>query len=416
LCIGLLCMILAGCATTQNTSSEKKGDKPTQANDKEKNEENDSNNKKAPQKKDPIQTKINNMNLEEKIAQMMFVGLNGKSLSEQEAEMLRTEHVGGVILLGGNIQNQEQLLEYVTNIKKASENSGPPLMRGVDDEGGRVSRIPESIVNFPSNQFIGDQADASLSHEIGELLAQKAKVFGFNVNFAPVLDINNNPQNTVIGDRSFGSTPEKVSKLGIATMKGIKSEKVIPVVKHFPGHGNTLVDSHKQLPKVDKSMVDIKSEEIVPFRKAINEGTEMVMVAHILYSAIDQEYPATLSERVITGLLRDDMGFEGVVITDDMSMGAITQNYGMEEAAVLSIGAGADMFMLTSSGNGNYERVKNALKEAVEKGVITEGSLNASVKRVLKVKKQYGLSHELPQSVDVSNLNKKIRNVKNRIK
>ncbi|KGX83318.1 beta-N-acetylhexosaminidase [Pontibacillus marinus] len=425
-CLGLWFLVLTGCASSEENAPEKKEDQQLdehqtseqeKMNDEKSNDDSNSSDKKTqPKKKDPFQKTVDSMSVDEKIAQMMFIGLKGTSLNKQEAQLIRTEQVGGVILLGGNIQNKNQLLQYIQSIKKANKNSHTPLMLGVDEEGGRVSRIPGEIANFPSNQYIGKYSNASLSHRIGELLAQKVEAFGFNVDFAPVLDINNNPQNRVIGDRSFGSTPEKVSKLGIATMEGIQSEGVIPVVKHFPGHGNTTKDSHISLPRVDKSIVEIKQEELIPFKKAIDQGADMVMVAHILYSAFDQKYPATLSERIITDLLRNDMGFEGVVITDDMSMGAITQNYGMDEAAVLSIRAGTDMFMLTSSGDGNYERVKKALKQAVKQGTIAEESLDKSVKRILKLKEKYKLSHELPQEVDVPSLNQKIRNVIDQIK
>ncbi len=424
--IGLLLLVLTSCASSEENASEKKEDQQLdkdQTSEQEKtndeksnNDSNSSDTKTPPKKKDSLQKIVDNMNINEKIAQMMFIGLEGTSLSKEEAELIRTEQVGGVILLGGNIQNKNQLLQYIQSIKKANKNSHTPLMLGVDEEGGRVSRIPDEIANFPSNQYIGKYANDSLSHRIGELLAQKVQAFGFNVDFAPVLDIHNNPQNRVIGDRSFGSTPEKVSKLGIGTMEGIQSEGVIPVVKHFPGHGNTTKDSHISLPQVDKPIVEIKQEELIPFKQAIDEGAEMVMVAHILYSALDQKYPATLSERIITDLLRNEMGFEGVVITDDMSMGAITQNYGMEEAAVLSIRAGTDMFMLTSSGDGNYDRVKKALKQAVKQGTIAEESLDKSVKRILTLKKKYKLSHEPPKGIDVSSLNQKIREVIDQLK
>lgn len=418
LMIGMLCLLITACSNTENPpTSQQEEEKQSSSNEEAENKSD--NESPSPQEEDRekgrIEKLIDKMTTEEKIAQMMFIGLQGTSLSNEEAELIRNEKVGGVILLGGNIQNETQLLQYMKNIKQANKTNHTPLMLGVDEEGGRVSRIPDSIANFPSSQYIGAHGSPSTSREIGQLLAQKVKAFGFNVNFAPVLDIHNNPQNNVIGDRSFGTTPNIVSEFGIATMNGIKSEGVIPVVKHFPGHGNTSVDSHVSLPNVDKSIEDIKEEEIIPFQKAFNEGADMVMVAHILYSAFDQEYPATLSKRIITDFLREEMEFEGVVITDDMSMGAITQNYGMEEAAVLSIRAGTDMFMLTSSGEGNYDRVKSALIQAVKQGKIKEQSLNNSVRRILKLKDQYELTHKLPDGVNNSTINQKIREVKEKM-
>ncbi|MFD2671742.1 beta-N-acetylhexosaminidase [Marinicrinis sediminis] len=333
-------------------------------------------------------TYMEQMSLQEKIAQMMYVGVSGTSLHEQEQQLIAEDHVGGIILLGGNIENKQQLSRYVTDMKKANQTYPIPLFIGADEEGGRVSRIPDSILNFPSNQVIGRVEDEQLSYEIGQLLARKVKSFGMNMNFAPVLDIHSNPHNQVIGDRAFGAEPDLVSTLGIATMKGMQSKSVIPVVKHFPGHGDTKLDSHVHLPRVNKSLQELERNELIPFRRSIAEGAEMVMVAHVLYPQLDDQYPASLSPVLLTDLLRKQMGFEGVVVTDDLSMGAITSHYTMPEAVIQSIRAGSDMVMVTQIHRDDYQALLQAISAAVESGQIPRKQIDDSVARILALKQR----------------------------
>lgn len=365
--------------------------------------------------KDAVAEQVESMTLEEKISQMMYVGVQGTSLSEQQRDTIEKEQFGGLFLLEENIESSPQLRQYTTDIIEADQTNDVPLFMGIDEEGGRVSRIPEPVQNFPTNRVIGEANSTELSEDIGQLLAEKVKAYGFNMDFAPVLDVNNNPNNPVIGDRSFGANPAVVSDLGTATMEGIKAEQVVPVVKHFPGHGDTSVDSHINLPEVNKSMETLKEFELVPFRDAIDEGADMVMVAHILYSEIDEEYPSSLSDEVISDMLREELNFDGVVITDDMTMGAITENYGMAEAAVLSIQAGTDMFMMYDAMNGNYGEVKAAILEAVENEEISEDTLDESVERILRLKDEYNLENEAPSDIDEETLNQDITDVINRL-
>ncbi|KGP73801.1 beta-N-acetylhexosaminidase [Pontibacillus yanchengensis] len=359
---------------------------------------------------------MEDMTLEDMIAQMMYVGLNGTSLSKKGEEMISSQHVGGVILLGRNVTGDAQLDSFVSSIKQANQGYGVPLFVGVDEEGGRVSRIPSALRNIPSSKQIGDQDNPELSFQVGELLAKKVKRYGFNMDFAPVLDINNNPNNPVIGDRSFGAKPSKVSELGIATMKGIASEGVVPVVKHFPGHGDTSVDSHFNLPKINKTLEELKDFELVPFKEAIAEGADMVMVAHILFPELDETYPATLSKPIITGVLREEMQFDGVVVTDDMTMGAISNEYGMEQAAVLSIKAGSDMVMIANPQGDQYASVQQTIKQAVEDGEISKESIEKSVQRILKLKQKYKLDEGTNSSLSQEELNDQIEEVVGKVK
>ncbi|MCA0971221.1 beta-N-acetylhexosaminidase [Halobacillus litoralis] len=360
-----------------------------------------------------IENKVEQMSLEDKAAQLFMVGFEGTSLSPSERSMIQQGHVGGVILLGRNVRSDDQLHQLVTSIKQSNSTS-TPLFVGIDEEGGRVSRIPASLSSLPSSKQIGNAGDPELSYDVGQSLAAKVKHYGINMNFAPVLDINNNPDNEVIGDRSFGSDPETVTRLGIPTMKGIRSEGVIPVVKHFPGHGDTSVDSHAQLPIINKTTEQLNAFEWVPFKKAIQSGADAVMTAHILFPALDEQYPATFSKKVVTGVLREQMNYDGLVITDDMAMGAISENYGTEEAVLKAIEAGVDIVLLTDTRNNQFERVHQSLLEAVEKGELSEEQIDESVKRILKVKQKYKLS-SIQEDVNEEELNQSISDIQKRV-
>lgn len=358
---------------------------------------------------DPIEEQVKNMTLEEKIGQMVIIGLDGYIMDDNTRKMIEDDRVGGFILFGENVKISDQLLALVNSLKSTNSKNKLPLFISVDQEGGRVNRMPGEFKNFPANQTIGKVNNGDFSYEVGSILGEEIKAFGFNMDFAPVLDINSNPKNLVIGDRSFGTNAEVVSKLGIQTMKGIQTSGVIPVVKHFPGHGDTSVDSHIGLPSVDNDMSRLKSFELVPFNDAIKNGADAVMVAHILMNKIDSQNPASLSKTIITDLLRDQLNFKGVVITDDMTMGAIVKNYTISDAAIKSVNAGSDI-VLVCHGHDNEVAVIDALKKAVEDGTIPEERINESIYRILKLKDKYKLTDSTLNSIDVGKINDKINN------
>lgn len=360
-----------------------------------------------PIEKDPIAETIKDMTIEEKLGQMLIVGIEGYEMDEGTEQMIEELHIGGFILFGRNISNPEQLLDLNNSLKAANSINKIPLFISVDEEGGRISRIPKVIKNLPTSKDIGKQNNEAFSYEIGMLLAEKVSAFGFNMDFAPVLDINSNPKNPIIGDRAFGSKAEVVRDLGVQTMMGIKSGGIVPVVKHFPGHGDTSVDSHVGLPSVENDLERLKSFELIPFKAAIDNGAECVMVAHILLSKIDAENPATLSKIIITDVLRNQLNFEGVVITDDMTMGAITKNYDLAEAAVQSVNAGTDIILVAHKYENALGTMKS-LKAAVETGKITGKRIDQSVYRILKLKQKYKLQDSMTQSVDIITINQRI--------
>ncbi|WP_223067915.1 beta-N-acetylhexosaminidase [Paenibacillus caui] len=357
---------------------------------------------------DPVKEKLKNMSLDEKIGQMVIVGLEGTTLQEQTRKMIDTYKVGGFILYKNNITDADQTPALLNELKKANRNNAAPLWLSVDQEGGRVSRMPESYVKLPKARQIGNTNNENYANRIGQALGEEVKSLGFNMDFAPVLDINSNPDNPVIGDRSFGAKADTVTKHGIAVMKGIQSEGVAAVVKHFPGHGDTSVDSHLELPVVNKSLKNLESFELLPFKSAIQNDTDAVMVAHLLIPKIDNKFPASMSSKIITDLLRNSLHYDGVVITDDMTMGGIIKHFGIAEAAVKSVQAGSDL-VLVGHDDKSESAVVEALREAARNGTISSEDIDKHVYRVLKLKQKYNLSDKPLKSVDVDAVNDQVR-------
>jgi len=346
------------------------------------------------------------MTLEEKVGQMLLAGVQGTKVDAAAKRMIAEDHVGGIILFKNNLSGGlRSSAELLNGLKAANEGNSVPLFLSVDQEGGRVSRLPKEFQPMPAAAVVGKTGDAALAEQMGGLIARQLRLLGFNVDFAPVLDTFSNPNNTVIGDRSFGSKPELVDEMGAAEMKGLQAGGILPVVKHFPGHGDTSVDSHKDLPIVRKSEAELLKLELKPFQHAIAQGAEAVMVAHILFPELDPDMPASLSEPIITGLLRDKLGFDGVVITDDLAMGAIANNYGAPEAAIRSVEAGGDILLMAHS----YEiahQIYNALLDSVRDGRIPESRIDESVSRILKLKFAYGMTDDqvpIPAASDIPN-------------
>ncbi|KPN94702.1 beta-N-acetylhexosaminidase [Lysinibacillus sp. ZYM-1] len=361
---------------------------------------------------DEITEMISQMTLDEKLGQMMFAGVSGTSLQQETTSLIRDYKVGGLILYANNLETPQQTVSLMNDLMAANVTNRLPLFMGTDQEGGKVVRLPGPLKNFPTNQKIGDINQAQFSFEIGQLLGEQLKAFGFNLDFAPVMDVNSNPNNPIIGDRSFSSNTDIVSQLGIQTMKGLESQQVIPVIKHFPGHGDTSVDSHLELPKVSKSLDDLKQLELIPFKAAIDKGVDVVMVGHILLPKIDQQYPSSMSKEIITGILRNQLGFDGVVMTDDMTMKAITNHFNIGQAAVDSVKAGNDIILIAHEFS-NVTSAIDALKAAVKNGEITEKQINDSVRRIIQLKQKYQLVNQPVQAVDLNKLNAHIDNVLN---
>lgn len=357
-----------------------------------------------------VEDKISTMTLEEKVGQMMFYGVNGTNVDDKVVNLFEDQHAGGIILYGHRNfwgSSLDNNVKYVNSIKKANrQNSDIPLFIGFDEEGGSMSQLPQELMRTPSKGELGNTNDSSLATGIGAGTAKKLKLLGINTDFGTVLDINTNKNNPIIGVRSYGSTKEKVTEFGINELKAIQNEGVIPTVKHFPGHGDTEVDSHLGLPSLNHDLNRLKSTELVPFQTAINNGVDMVMTAHIMLPQIDKEYPATMSKKILTDLLRDEIGYKGVIITDDLEMQAISKNWDLGEAAIKSVEAGADILLVCHTIE-NQQKVYNAVVQGVNDGKIDENRIDESVRRILRLKYQYKLSDKAnnPTQDDINNVN-----------
>lgn len=356
---------------------------------------------------DPLKEQIETMSLQEKIGQLIIVGVDEYEVNDNALRLIREYYVGGFVLFKKNIRDADQMLALVNSLKEANAANAIPLFLALDEEGGSVSRMPPEFMKMPPAKRIGAREDEVLAKRAGEILAEEIKAFGMNVNFAPVLDIFSNPKNTVIADRAFGTEAEQVRKQGAAAMQGIREQGVISVAKHFPGHGDTAVDSHVRLPQAEHDLGRLKSFELVPFVQAVADRADAIMMAHILFPNIDPDFPASLSQVFMDGILRTEMNYDGVIITDDMTMGAITQNYDIGEAAVVSFRAGSDIILVCHD-FANQEAVFKALRTAAETGEIPLDRIDESVYRILKLKENYALSDEKAGSVDVQGLNAKI--------
>lgn len=364
---------------------------------------------------DEIQEIIDNMALEEKIGQLFIFGIDGTKIDEQIIELIQEYKVGGFIFFGDNIVGPDQTVSLLNDIKGKNSANPLPLFFAIDEEGGQVSRLSGIFPSLPSAGTIGSLNKGDVSYEFGKLLGQRLKTIGFNMDFAPVLDINANPKNPVIGNRAFGSTKEVVVDNGIKVMEGINSENIISVVKHFTGHGDTMVDSHIDLPVINKTLAELKELELAPFERAIEEEVDGIMIAHILFPALDNKFPASLSQNIITNLLREDLAYDGVIISDDMTMGAIVENYTVEEAAVRFFTAGGDIALICH-GYENMINAYNRVKEEVYKGNLKIEDINKKLYRIISLKRKYNLSDSPVEDYDIEAVNRNTESFLNKIR
>ncbi|HEY2926827.1 beta-N-acetylhexosaminidase, partial [Piscinibacter sp.] len=276
--------------------------------------------------------------------QLVMVNIEGTALGVEQAGFLRDKHIRAVCLFRGNLGSEAEVRKLTADLRDAM---GEHALIALDQEGGSVVRLT-FVPQAPAAMALGAAGDAALAEAVGAAVARAVGSLGFNWNFAPVLDVNNNPANPVIAERSFSEDPNAVARLAGAWMRGALREGVACCVKHFPGHGDTHVDSHHDLPVVDKSLDELRALEFLPFA-ALKDAAPAMMTAHIVYPQLDPDHPATLSRRVLGELLREDWGYDGVVITDSLVMKAIHDRYGHHRAAVLALQAGADMVMALGS-------------------------------------------------------------------
>lgn len=401
--------------------------------------------------KDIVTELLNQMTLEEKVGQMMVASFRvwqdlsdtasdaGKTVESQEPvavservnvtelndairECIQKNHIGGTILFAENFKNAEQTLRLVMDLQTSSiKGGGVPLFVAVDQEGGSVARIGFGTTGV-GNMALAATADSDNAKAMAKIYGTELQALGINMDYAPVLDVNNNARNPVIGVRSFSDSPRIVYGFGDAFMEGLRSTGTIATLKHFPGHGDTNTDSHTGFPCIYKTYEELKSFELVPYEGAIENGADMIMTAHIQYPEIEKEtyvsistgedvyLPATMSHVILTDILRGDMGFEGVVVTDALEMGAIADNFATEDILCKSINAGADMLMLPmvydSDGLDRVNEWVDLTIKLVKDGKIDEARIEESVRRILTLKEKYGILEETDFSVTQEKIDK----------
>lgn len=333
---------------------------------------------------DQVKEQLNAMSLEEKIGQMLIVSYRSSEADENLINILNDVKPGGFILFSENFESYEQTKKFVDDVNSTSD---IPMFISVDQEGGMVQRLKQltdqKVTVIPSMYELGLTNDEELAYDVGRVMGEELRVFDINMDFAPVLDIYSNPNNTVIGTRAFGTTSDTVSKMALSFSKGLESTGIISVYKHFPGHGDTDEDSHYTLPVVTKTKEELLDLELKPFMKAIDEGADVIMIGHLAVPSITgDDTPASLSKEVITDLLKEELGFDGLVITDALNMGALTNNYTKKEIYINAINAGVDILLMASP---SKEAVQ-IIKEAIVNGDITEEQINTSVEKILRLK------------------------------
>lgn len=331
---------------------------------------------------DKIQEKLDAMSLDEKVSQMIVAQAPRATSLEAVSEKLETAPYGGYILMGENYRTLKKTREFIEKMQSVAKT---PLIITTDEEGGSVQRI-QSITNIQATDIpfmwqVGQTGDVTKAETIGRVMAEEMRAIGINVDLAPDADVYSNPYNTVIGQRSFSSDPEVVSKMSFAVANGLEKNGVMAVYKHFPGHGNTATDSHSELPIIESTRAELDAVDLVPFKNAIKNDAKMIMVGHIaLPNVTNDNTPASLSKKLTTDLLRNELGFKGLIVTDGLNMGALTSNYEDAEIYQMAVEAGADLLVLPTE----PELAVEVIKENID-----EKRINESVYRILDFKDKY---------------------------
>ncbi len=375
-----------------------------------------SNNKKVSNKdfeklsiEEKVNYKMDNLSIDEKIAQMLIVYYIGDEYDENLSNIIKEVKPGGFILMSDNITTYDRTLNFVKGMQNDSD---IPMIISTDEEGGSVQRIKGirdiSVTDIPYMYYLGQTKDKNLAYKVGEIIANELRTIGVNLTYAPVMDIYSNPNNTVIGKRSFGSDPNTVYDMATSLKNGIEDNLVNTCIKHFPGHGDTETDSHFETPIINKTLDELENSDLLPFIKSIND-TNMIMVGHIALPKItNSSIPASLSKEIVTDLLKNKYNYRGLVITDALNMRSLTNNYSDKEIYTMAINAGVDLLLMP---NGSKNAIKY-IKEAIDDEEIDINTINESVRKILT----YKYSNIKENYLDKSYLNKsEYSNVLNQI-
>ena len=354
---------------------------------------------------------IKELSLEEKIGQMLIMGLEDK---EQKGidNIIKKLKIGGIIIYKKNYNNYEQMLGLINNIKEMNVENKIPITISVDQEGGRVNRMPPEILNLKSATKFANSKDVELVKETGNIIGKMLSETGISMDYAPILDIRRFEEKHAIGDRCYGENKEDVEKYAIEVMKQLQQNNVISVIKHFPGHGLTKKDSHFRIPKIKEKIEQLQKEDMQPFEVAIKNGADAIMVGHLIIKDVDKKYPASLSKKVIQKYLIEKYNYNGLIITDDMKMMAIRLHYNMKKAVKRAILAGNDIVMMGLS----YKKVDKIIKyiiSQIKKGKISEERINKSVEKILRIKEKYNITDEKASGFDINKINEQIGKLDN---
>jgi beta-N-acetylhexosaminidase len=322
-----------------------------------------------------------------RVGQLALVGFAGSSIPQDVRLFAREFDLGGIVLFGRNIEAPEQVSEIAHDAEALADEL--PLWVSTDQEGGRVARLKAPFTVWPSMATLGRSGDAVLAERFARALAAELKAVGISLDFTPVLDIRTNRDNTVIGDRAISERAEEVARLGSVIIRALQGEGIAACGKHFPGHGDTSVDSHDGLPVVEHPPDRIDRVELVPFKAAIDADVAAIMTAHILVPALDDQRPASLSSRIVDGMLKGSLGYRGLVVTDDLAMKAISARYTVPEAAAAAIGAGCDLLLLCSPDPAAQVTAMEAIIYAVEDGIIPFKRVENALTRNRRAKERF---------------------------
>ena len=341
------------------------------------------------------------MTLEEQIGQLLMVGFWGSTPSQEIIDLIQRHHVGNILLFSRNVRDTRQVLELTQSLQMIAKKAGQPypLLIAIDQENGIMQRLGEAATIFPGNMPLGAIGSEEIAYKVAQATGCELKSLGINMNLAPVVDVNNNPANPVIGVRSFGEDPQQVARLSAAMVKGYRAAGILSCLKHFPGHGDTAVDSHLALPMIPYTFERLEVLELVPFRSGIEAGADSVMIAHISFPALTQHdtLPATLSPAIVQGLLREQLDFNGAILSDCMEMKAVADTFGTEWAAVMALQAGVDLVLVSHQ----YTRQRGsieAIQVAVQSHELSAQAVQRAAEHVLKLKARHLSWNDIPTS------------------
>lgn len=341
----------------------------------------------------------------DRLGQLFCIGIQGTSLKAEEASFITKNNIGGVVLFARNLESPQQIHKLCSEIQalRNQQKDKAPLFIGIDMEGGRVARLKAPFTQWPPLAKLGSLDSTSVAFKFANNMGEELKSVGINLDFAPCVDVLTNPNNTVIGDRAISNDPEQVAKISSALVRGYIKSDIIPCAKHFPGHGHTLVDSHEDLPIEEAQLSELESGALIPFKKAFRARLDMVMTAHIKFPKIDPDYPVTLSKKFLQDILRKEMRYRNIVISDDLDMKALSKHYPVEEIPVMALQAGCDILLYCNELD-HPPKALEAVKKAFADKLIPAVQLEESLKRVLSLKREKITQPEPPSFQEASKI------------